>query len=130
MLDVGDVDGDAGTFACFLNLTIVCGDGLMTSVFVTLSEACLRVAPGALCAHVAQALHSSGSLGAAEPGPIQSIVFKLCHNLYFSFVFLLARVAWHYTQPCHAAPSAKQCGVKHRGCMQPCNVLVIAMFVH
>ena len=59
MLDVGDVDGDAGTFACFLNLVIVCGDGLMTSVFVTLSEACLRVAPGALCAHVAQALHSS-----------------------------------------------------------------------
>jgi hypothetical protein len=32
-------------------------------------------------------------LGAAEPGPIHSIVFKLCHNLYFSFVFLLARVA-------------------------------------
>ena len=127
MLNVGDVDGDAGTFGCFLNLVIVCGDGVCLSL-------CLRLACGWLRAHSVPMLHRhstvAGVLGAAEPGPIQSIVFKLCHNLYFSFVFLLARVAWHYTQPCHAAPSAKKCGVKHRGCMQPCNVLVIAMFVH
>lgn len=76
MLDVGDVDGDAGTFACFLNLVIVCGDGLMTSVFVTLSEACLRVAPGALCAHVAQTLHSSGSFGGRRARPYSFHCFQ------------------------------------------------------
>ena len=77
MLDVGDVDGDAGTFACFLNLVIVCGDGLMTSVFVTLSEACLRVAPGALCAHAAQALHrSGGSFGGRRARPYSFHCFQ------------------------------------------------------
>ena len=76
MLDVGDVDGDAGTFACFLNLVIVCDDGLMTSVFVTLSEACLRVAPGALCAHVAQALHRSGSFGGRRARPYSFHCFQ------------------------------------------------------
>jgi len=76
MLDVGDVDGDAGTFACLLNLVIVCGDGLMTSVFVTLSEACLRVAPGALCAHVAQAPHSSGSFGGRRARPYSFHCFQ------------------------------------------------------
>ena len=76
MLNVGDVDGDAGTFGCFLNLVIVCGDGPMTNVFVTLPEACLRVAPGALCAHVAQALHSSGSFGGRRVRPYSFHCFQ------------------------------------------------------
>ena len=75
MLDVGDVDGDAGTFGCFLNLVIVCGDGVCLSL-------CLRLACGWLRAHSVPMLHRHSTV-AGVWGPQSPALFN---PLFSNFV--------------------------------------------